>query len=104
MIVIKNTQLGKSFGDSMREMDEKLSVKELSGFINAFLQADKLGGNVKEIIKGQAAEIRQKRFQYLKKKAHEAPVKLLIPLMLFIFPVIFIVLFAPIVIKLIQGI
>ncbi len=101
--VIKKTQLGKSFSESMRELDEKLSIKELSGFANAFIQADKMGGNLKEIIKGQAAEIRQKRFQYLKKKAHEAPVKLLIPLMLFIFPVIFIVLFAPIVIKLMQG-
>ena len=103
MIVIKKTQLGKSFSEAMLELDEKLCVKELSGFVNAFIQADKMGGNVKEIIKGQSAEIRQKRFQYLKKKAHEAPVKLLIPLMLFIFPVIFIVLFAPIVIKLMQG-
>ena len=100
---IMKTQLGKSFSAAMRELDEKLGVKELSGFVNAFIQADQMGGNVKEIIKGQAAEIRQKRFQYLKKKAHEAPVKLLIPLMLFIFPVIFIVLFAPIVIKLMQG-
>lgn len=103
MTVIKKIQLGKSFGQAMRELDEKLSIKELSGFVNAFIQADIMGGNVREIIKNQATEIRQKRFQYLKKKAHEAPVKLLLPLMLFIFPVIFIVLFAPIVIKLMQG-
>jgi tight adherence protein C len=88
----------------MRKFEEKISLPELTGFIDAVIQADKMGGSIKEIIKAQAAEIRQKRFQYLKKKAHEAPVKLLIPLMLFIFPVIFIILFAPIVIKLIQGI
>lgn len=103
MTVIKKTQLGKSFGEAMRELDEKLTINDLTGFVNTFIQADKMGGNVKEIIRGQAEEIRQKRFQYLRKKAHEAPVKLLIPLLLFIFPVIFIVLFAPIVIKLMQG-
>lgn len=102
-IVIRKTQLGKSFSAALFELNEKLSIKELSGFVNAFIQADKSGGNIREIIKNQAIEIRQKRFQYLKKKAHEAPVKLLLPLMLFIFPVIFIVLFVPIVIKLMQG-
>ena len=103
MIVIRKTQLGKSFSAALSELNEKMSVRELSGFVNAFIQADKSGGNIREIIKNQAIEIRQKRFQYLKKKAHEAPVKLLLPLMLFIFPVIFIVLFVPIVIKLMQG-
>jgi tight adherence protein C len=96
-------QLGQSSEDAMRDLDRKLEMKEVTSFVNAFLQAEKMGGNVKKIIKDQAEEVRKRRFQHLKKLAHEAPVKLLIPLMIFIFPVIFIVLFGPIIIKLMQG-
>ena len=99
----KKMQFGKSFEEAMTGIDGKLDIPEVSGFINAFVQADKIGGNVREIIREQAEEARKKRFQFLKKKAYEAPVKLLIPLLIFIFPVIFIVLFGPIVIKLLQG-
>jgi tight adherence protein C len=103
LFVIKKMQLGQSSEEAMRELDRKLEMKEVTSFINAFLQAEKMGGNVKKIIKDQAEEVRKRRFQHLKKLAHEAPVKLLIPLMIFIFPVIFIVLFGPIIIKLMQG-
>lgn len=102
-IVLNKINFGKSFSEALKEMDEKLNLSEITGLVNAFIQADKYGGNVKDIIKAQGDEIRAKRFQYLKKKAHEAPVKLLIPLMIFIFPVIFIVLFGPVVIKLMTG-
>jgi tight adherence protein C len=103
LFVIKKMQLGRASEEAFREMDKKLDMKETTSFVNAFLQAEKTGGNVKKIIKEQAEEMRKRRFQYLKKLAHEAPVKLLIPLMIFIFPVIFIVLFGPIIIKLMQG-
>jgi len=102
-IALNKINFGKSFSEALKEMDEKLNLSEITGLVNAFIQADKYGGNVKDIIKAQGDEIRAKRFQYLKKKAHEAPVKLLIPLMIFIFPVIFIVLFGPVVIKLMTG-
>jgi len=96
-------QLGKTFADALREIDEKYGIRELSGFVRVFIQAEKTGGNIKKIIKERADEMRKKKFQALKKRAHEAPVKLLIPLVLFIFPVVFIVLFGSIVIKLMQG-
>lgn len=103
LTVIRKIQLGQSSDEAMHGMDKKLEIKEVSSFVNAFLQAEKTGGNVKKIIKDQAEEVRKRRFQHLKKLAHEAPVKLLIPLMIFIFPVIFIVLFGPVIIKLMQG-
>jgi Flp pilus assembly protein TadB len=99
----KKTQLGKSFSEAVREMDERLDIKDLSASLGAFVHAERSGGNLKDIIKAQAEEVRKKRFQNLKQKAHEAPVKLLFPLMAFIFPVIFIVLFGPIIIKLMAG-
>ena len=80
-----------------------MELKEISNFTNVFIQAEKMGGNIKKILKGQAEDLRNKRFQELKRKAYQAPVKLLIPLIIFIFPVIFIVLFGPIVLKLMSG-
>ncbi len=100
---VKQIQLGAGFESALKKMYEKNRVAELGGFISGFIQAEKAGGNIKETIRSQASEIRQKRFMALKKKAHEAPVKLLIPLILFIFPVIFIILFGPVMIKLMNG-
>lgn len=102
-LVINNINIGRSFSEALHDMNNKLNLNEITGFVNVFIQADKFGGNVKEIIRAQADEIRAKRFQILKKKAHEAPVKLLIPLIIFIFPVIFIVLFGPVIIRLMSG-
>jgi tight adherence protein C len=100
---LRAMQLGKNSEEAMHGMELKLGMPDVTSFVHAYLQAEKTGGNVKKIIKDQAGEVRKRRFQALKKLAHEAPVKLLIPLMIFIFPVIFIVLFGPIVIKMMQG-
>jgi Flp pilus assembly protein TadB len=102
-IVVNETGLGKSFGEAMEKLDRDTDIPEVSSFTTAFIQAEKMGGNVKQIIKAQAEDIRNKRFLHLKKKAHEAPVKLLFPLIIFIFPVIFMLLFAPIIIRLLSG-
>lgn len=102
-LILQKVQFGRSFEEALRELDVKLGIKEITSFINSFIQAEKTGGNIKKIIKDRAEEIRKKRFQFLKKQAYEAPVKLLIPLILFIFPVIFIVLFGPVIIKILNG-
>jgi len=62
-----------------------------------------MGGNVKKIIKDQAEEVRKRRFQHLKKLAHEGACEAADTAHDIIFPVIFIVLFGPIIIKLMQG-
>lgn len=103
-LALKSVKLGRGFSESLEDMEKKLSLKDITAFVNSMSQAEKSGGSVKAIIKAQAEEIRAKRFQAMKKKAHEAPVKLLIPLLIFIFPVVFIVLFGPVILRLIQGI
>ncbi len=99
----RKMEIGRSFQQAMEELEGRLETAEISSAIGAFIRADKSGGNVKDIIKAQADEARKKRFMEMKKRAHEAPVKLLFPLMVFIFPVIFLVLFGPIIIKLMAG-
>ncbi|HRU39690.1 MAG TPA: type II secretion system F family protein, partial [Candidatus Goldiibacteriota bacterium] len=86
-------QLGVSREEALNGLSLRLAMPEISAFAAAVIQAGKSGGSLKKIIKAQAEEARKARFMELRKKAHEAPVKLLIPLMLFIFPVIFMVLF-----------
>jgi len=102
-IAAKKMRLGKSFQEVMSDLEERFDIPEVSSALGAFIRADKSGGNVREIVRAQADEARKKRFMQMKKKAHEAPVKLLFPLMVFIFPVIFMVLFGPIIIKLMSG-
>jgi pilus assembly protein TadC len=99
----KKMRLGKSFQEVMSDLEERVDIPEVSSALGAFIRADKSGGNVRDIVRAQADEARKKRFMQMKKKAHEAPVKLLFPLMVFIFPVIFMVLFGPIIIKLMSG-
>lgn len=102
-LALKSMKLGRGFSESLSEMEKKLGLKEITAFVNAMSQAEKSGGSIKAIIKAQAEESRARRFQEMKKKAHEAPVKLLIPLLIFIFPVVFIVLFGPVILRLMQG-
>lgn len=96
-------EVGKGFTEVMKEMEERLETKDISTVVNAFVQAEKTGGSIRKIIQSQADEIRKRHFMALKQQAHEAPVKMLIPMILFIFPVIFIILFGPIVLKLMHG-
>ena len=102
-LAAKSVKLGRGFSESLEDIEKKLGLKEITAFVNAMSQAEKSGGSVKAIIKAQAEESRARRFQEMKKKAHEAPVKLLIPVLIFIFPVVFIVLFGPVVLRLMQG-
>jgi tight adherence protein C len=100
---IKKMELGRGFSEVMEDMGLRLDSKDVSMVVNAFLQAERSGGSVRDIIRSQAEEIRKRHFMVLKQKAHEAPVKMLIPMILFIFPVVFIILFGPIALKLMGG-
>lgn len=100
---VKQMEIGRSFADVMQDMEERLETRDVTTVVNAFIQAEKSGGSIRRIIQSQADEIRKRHFLALKQKAHEAPVKLLIPMILFIFPVIFIILFGPIALKFMHG-
>ena len=83
----------------MKRMAERLDITEVSSFISAIVQAEKMGASLVTVLKIQSEQRRNERFQRSEKMAMEAPVKLIAPLILFIFPVTFIVLGFPIVMK-----
>ncbi|MGI6495346.1 MAG: type II secretion system F family protein [Kiritimatiellia bacterium] len=89
-------QLGTSRRDALRAMGARMNLPELRSVTQALVQADELGVSIGSTLRIQADQMRQRRFATAEKLANEAPVKLLGPLMLCIFPAVFIVLLGPI--------
>jgi len=100
--VVRLIQLGKTRRDALREMSGRVDLPDLRSVVNALVQADELGVSIGSILRIQADQMRQRRFERAERLANEAPVKMLAPLMLFIFPSVFIVLLAPILVRVIQ--
>ncbi len=94
--VVREIQLGKTRREALRAMSERINLQETRSVINALVQADELGVSIGAILRIQADQIRQRRFERAEKLANEAPVKMLGPLLLFIFPAVFLVLLGPI--------
>ncbi len=102
-IVLRDIRSGLSRAESLERMDERLCIGEVSTFIGAVTQAEKMGSSIKNTLQVQTRQRLDERFQRAEKQAMEAPVKLVVPLVLFIFPVTFVILLYPIVIKFINS-
>jgi tight adherence protein C len=104
IVVIREIQLGKTRRDALRDMSTRVDLPDLRSVVNALVQADELGVSIGSILRIQSDQIRQRRFERAERLANEAPVKMLAPLLLFIFPSVFLVLLGPIITKLMnQG-
>jgi tight adherence protein C len=97
--VIRDIRAGKSRAESLRAMSERLNEGSITNFVGAVIQAESMGMNLGPVLRAQADQRRSERFLRAEKLAMEAPVKMLFPLIAFIFPCTFIVLFFPIVMK-----
>lgn len=98
-VVLRDLRSGLSRSDALRRMAERLDIKEITGFVSSIIQAEKMGASLANVLRVQSDQRRSERFQRAEKQAMEAPVKLVFPLVLFIFPVTFIVLLFPIAMK-----
>ena len=86
---------GAGRADAMRAVDARTDVPELRSFILALIQAETFGVSIGRILRGQSEEMRIKRRQQAQEQAQKAPVKLLFPMVLCVFPGIFVVLLGP---------
>lgn len=102
--VLREIQLGKTRRNALRDMSERVDQTDLRSVINALVQADELGVGIASILRIQADQMRQRRFERAEKMANEAPVKMLFPLVAFIFPAVFLVLLGPIVLQILRQI
>jgi len=101
--VLRDIRAGKGRAESLRSMAERLNEPSVNNFTAAVIQAESMGMNLGPVLRAQADQRRTERFLRAEKLAMEAPVKLLFPLIAFIFPCTFIVLFFPIVMKFMHG-
>ncbi len=74
----------------------------LTAFISSIIQAEQMGVSIAKVLRIQAAQAREQRKQRAKEQALKAPVKMLFPLVLFIFPSIFVVILGPALIQIFQ--
>lgn len=102
-LVLRDLRSGLTRAEALTRMDERVQLKEISNFVKAVIQADRMGASLGQTFRFQAEQRRMERFQRAEKLAMEAPVKLIFPLVAFIFPETFLVLFFPIAMKAMQS-
>ena len=99
----KEIQVGSSRKEALRAMAERVKPPDLRSVAFALIQADELGVSIGSILRIQSEQLRSRRFDRAEKLAAEAPVKMLGPLMLCIFPAVFIILLGPILSQALKG-
>ncbi|WP_258359142.1 type II secretion system F family protein [Moorella sulfitireducens] len=98
-LVLQEIKIGKPRSEALRDLAARTGVHDLATFTGAIILADQLGFSIGKVLRLQAEQIRLKRRQRAEELAMKAPVKMLIPLVFFIFPAIFVVLLGPAVIR-----
>jgi tight adherence protein C len=93
--VVREIQLGKLRREALRDMADHLGVNEMTSFVAAVIQSEQLGVSMAHVLRIQADQMRIRRRQIAEEEAHKAPIKMLLPMALFIFPALCIVLMTP---------
>ena len=101
--VLRDINAGMATTDALRAMADRLDIREITTLVSALVQAEHTGGSVANALRIQGEQRRVERFQRAEKQALEAPVKLVFPLVAFIFPTTFVILFFPIVMRFIYD-
>ncbi len=102
-LMLSEIRMGRTREESMRNMSKRIQVPAVSAFVTNLIQADRMGTSLGKILRIQSTQMRIERTQLAEKKANEAPVKMLFPLVACIFPTVFMVLFGPIVYTMMSG-
>jgi tight adherence protein C len=92
---LKEMELGLPRREALHNLKRRTEVPELSNFVLTLTQADALGMPIGRVLKTQAGEMRLRRRQWAREKAGKLPVKILFPLVVFIFPAVLIILLGP---------
>ena len=97
--VIREIQLGKTRREALKDMSDRLGIPELTSFVAAIIQSEQLGVSMAKVLRIQSDQMRVKRRQRAEEEAHKAPIKMIIPLALLVFPSIMIIILTPAVIQ-----
>jgi tight adherence protein C len=94
-LTLSEMRIGESRAEALKRMSERVDAPELSAFTRAIIQADQLGTTLGRILRVQAADARLRRQAAAEERAMKAPIKMLFPTVLFIFPAMFLVILGP---------
>lgn len=92
---IREVQLGKTRREALRDMADRIGIGEMTSFVAAVIQSEMLGVSLAKVLRIQSDQMRMKRRQRAEEEAHRAPIKMLLPMGLLIFPSIMIILLVP---------
>ncbi len=99
---LQEIKMGKSRREALRDLGEKSGSDDMKQFVASIIQAEQLGVSIGKVLRVQSEDMREKKKQRSEEKAMKAPIKILFPLILFIFPAIFIIILGPAVINMIN--
>ncbi|QUL98160.1 MAG: type II secretion system F family protein [Candidatus Fermentithermobacillus carboniphilus] len=99
---LREIQLGKPRKDALQDMANRVGIEELSFLVNAIVQAEQLGVGLSNVLRLQADLMREKRQQSIEEQAMKAPIKMLFPLIFFIFPSIFVIILGPAILNILK--
>jgi tight adherence protein C len=101
---IREMSLGKLRREALRDMADRIGIPEMTSFVAAVIQSEQLGVSMAKVLRIQADQMRIKRRQLAEELAHKAPIKMLIPMALLIFPAICIVLMTPAALRMFRSV
>lgn len=97
--VLRDLKLGSTRAQALKNMAERLEISEITSFVTVLIDADSTGASIGSVLKQQSVQMRLERFTRAEKEGAKASQTILIPLMLFILPAVFIMLFGPVIIQ-----
>lgn len=98
-VFLRDVELGKTRTDALKDMQERIGITEFTRFISAITYGMDSGSSVIDIMRIQAEEMRRVKFARAEQQAAKAPTKMLIPMLLFVFPSMFVIIFVPVFLK-----
>ena len=101
--VLKDIKLGRSRNDALKDLAVRLDIPEITSFVAVVNDADQTGASIAQVLKDQSQQMRLERFVRAEKAGAKASQTMLVPMIVFILPAVFIVVFAPVVIQFFTG-
>ena len=102
-LTLKQMRMGEARRDAFKSMADRVDNPDFNAFVSAIIQADQLGVSIGQVLRIQSEQLREKRRQRAEEESAKAPVKMMIPLIFFIFPNVMLVIGAPAAFQMIEG-
>lgn len=102
-IVLKDIKLGSPRAEALRKLAERLDIPEVTSFTSVVIDADYTGASISQVLKDQSIQMRLERFLRAEKAGAKASQLILVPMMIFILPAVFIIVFAPVILQFFYG-